>query len=936
MEVKMTLQENLFDNVLKNPNGANFRLCDLHIHTPADISKGYQMVGEQKKINDRDWCKQFTRKIIEEAYKKKLEIIGITDHNSANWIDYFNEEVNNVAVPEGQEKIVIFPGFEVNTNTGSGVHIICLFNPGTPKSKLDEYLSALFEAKERFDSSGYPNVTKKDCNEVINFIQESGGICIGAHATYDNGILSQYSQQPRVNAFTNPKLLAIEIPNKRSDLIGFVKNAIEGLDENYKRKRSIATINSSDADSLDKIGIKATYIKISSRSTEGLRQAFLDWESRIRLKEELGERKYAKIIGARWEGGGCFLNNMIIHFNENLNTIIGGKGTGKSTITETLRYVFNREPKSSNAIKAHQEIIKEVFKSGSSIQVLAYSAQNDKHYIIERSYPGQPVIKSIDEGLFRESHVINEKERLDLSVDKIFLPEIYGQKEIYDISEDRTFQLKLIDRFLDETFQNLKNKENELIKELQINKRDIISTLEILDKIELSTKELVEINEKKQKYIGLGIQEKLETQRGYEKEKLILEKVIEKVEYIKEKVNEYFKVVDTDISFASDKAIQNLPNNQLLKEGRLILETFFKFLNKKKEEIEGEIESIMVKLKGSKGIKTRWDELYEKQREEYQKVLTDLQQEKMPLDPEEFMQLERRENILKSQASQKEKYANQKKELDSSRKILLDRLNKVRLEQFKMRQEVVQKISEQLKGIMKVEVEYAAFRHALIEKLLSYSSRENRVMREPIERMVYNDKFNVRIFVDSLRKSEQALIDELGLTLGTAASLYRAIPKEDYYDIEILDFDPKTIIKLYIGPTGLRIPERDDDLFKETEHLSKGQKCTAILTLILLESGWPLIIDQPEDDLDNRFVVYDVVEKLRKEKEKRQFIIATHNANITVSADAELILALDADEKHAWEESSGSIDDSGVKEAVEKILEGGRDAFILRKEKYGF
>lgn len=132
------------------------------------------------------------------------------------------------------------------------------------------------------------------------------------------------------------------------------------------------------------------------------------------------------------------------------------------------------------------------------------------------------------------------------------------------------------------------------------------------------------------------------------------------------------------------------------------------------------------------------------------------------------------------------------------------------------------------------------------------------------------------------------------------------------------------------------ITQRSDGLFKVTEHLSKGQKCTAILTLVLLESDRPLIIDQPEDDLDNRFVVDDVVKKLRAEKGKRQFIIATHNANITISADAELIVALDADEKHGWEQTSGSIDDQKVKDAVERIIEGGRDIFLLRKEKYGF
>ncbi|GAH87690.1 unnamed protein product, partial [marine sediment metagenome] len=204
--------------ILKKPNGANFRIADLHIHTPADKSKNYEMVGEKKQLNDEDWCRQYTRRIIEEGYKKKIAVIGITDHNSIDWINYFNEEAKNISPPEGQSEIIIFPGFEVNTNTGSGVHIICLFNPGTSKVKLDEYLSTLFEAGERFDSRGYPKLAKKSCNEVIDLIQDKGGICIGAHALSSNGILSGYAEQPRMETFTNPKLLAVEIPGARSEL----------------------------------------------------------------------------------------------------------------------------------------------------------------------------------------------------------------------------------------------------------------------------------------------------------------------------------------------------------------------------------------------------------------------------------------------------------------------------------------------------------------------------------------------------------------------------------------------------------------------------------------------------------------------------------------------------------------------------------------------
>ncbi len=921
------------EEILKKPNGANFHLADLHIHTPADKSKNYDMIGEQKHLESEDWCRQHTRKIIEEAYNKKIGVLGITDHNSANWIDYFNEEVKKVNPPEGQSRIVIFLGFEVNTITGSGVHIICLFNPGTSKGKLDEYLSALFEAGERFDSRGQPKLAKKSCRDVISFIQENSGICIGAHALSSNGILSGFAEQPRMEAFINPKLLAIEIPGARSELTGFGKNAITGLDPNYKRERLVATINSSDADSLDKVGSRATYIKMSSVTVEGLREAFLDWESRIRLRGELGKEKYAMIMGARWEGGGCFLDDESIHFNPNLNTIIGGKGTGKSTIIETLRYVFDQPPKSPNAEKAHRDIIKEVFKSGSTLQVVVYSAQFDRYYLIERSYPGQQVVKSIDEELLKRKNIVREKEIVDLPVLRLFTPEIYGQKEIYDISDDPSFQLKLIDRFLDEKFAQLKREEEKLLKQLKINKRNLIDTLESLDKIEENNKELLEIRERKQKYIDYGIQERLKTQRHYEKEKLLLERAIKKIDDVRNNLTEFFDALDMDVTFLSDKAIENLPNESLLRRGRKELAAFFNFLGSKRTEINNAVVEVNNKITG---IKTEWEPPYNKQQKEYQKIIDNLRKEGVPLDPEEFMELERRENLLESIVTDGDKYIKGKEELEASRRQLLHQLKKARLGQFKKRKDVEKMINENLKGTLKIDVKDAAIRNGFVNRLLGYSSRENRIMREPIRRMVENDSFNVRLFIDTLRKGEQALIDDLGLTPGTAASLYRAIPREDYYDIETLDFAPETLIRLYIGPSKVPLSERNDDLFKKTEHLSKGQKCTAILTLVLLESNRPLIIDQPEDDLDNRFVVDDVVKKLRAEKEKRQFIIATHNANITISADSELILALEADEKHGWERASGSIDDEAVKEAVARIIEGGKEIFLLRKEKYGF
>jgi hypothetical protein len=154
--------------------------------------------------------------------------------------------------------------------------------------------------------------------------------------------------------------------------------------------------------------------------------------------------------------------------------------------------------------------------------------------------------------------------------------------------------------------------------------------------------------------------------------------------------------------------------------------------------------------------------------------------------------------------------------------------------------------------------------------------------------------------------------------------------------IEELDLSPTTAIQLNTAPAG-KPPH-----WQVLEELSKGQKATAVLLLLLLESDAPLIIDQPEDDLDNRFITEGIVPRMREEKQRRQFIFSTHNANIPVLGDAELIVGLsaageaDSGRARVAPEHTGSIDSRSVRELVEEILEGGREAFETRRRKYGF
>ena len=185
------------------------------------------------------------------------------------------------------------------------------------------------------------------------------------------------------------------------------------------------------------------------------------------------------------------------------------------------------------------------------------------------------------------------------------------------------------------------------------------------------------------------------------------------------------------------------------------------------------------------------------------------------------------------------------------------------------------------------------------------------------------------------REGKDALVREFGLPASQAEKLAHA--GTDFIAmIEELDLPATTTVRLNVAREGAT------PVWKKLDELSTGQKATAVLLLLLLDARGPLVVDQPEDDLDNRFITECIVPQLKEHKKRRQFVSSTHNANIPVLGDAELIAGLvppvtvAGTEVHLPDENLGSIDSTKVCELVEETLEGGREAFELRRLKYGF
>lgn len=193
------------------------------------------------------------------------------------------------------------------------------------------------------------------------------------------------------------------------------------------------------------------------------------------------------------------------------------------------------------------------------------------------------------------------------------------------------------------------------------------------------------------------------------------------------------------------------------------------------------------------------------------------------------------------------------------------------------------------------------------------------------------EDFSPRAFVAVTRGGVEQLKSGYNIRGAQAAAIVAA--GEDLFrELEEMSVGQAVDVLLNVAPTG------GPTVLHKLEDLSKGQRATALLMLLLGASSSPLVIDQPEDDLDNRFVYDGIVQKLRELKGTRQIIASTHNANVPVLGDAELIIALEGDGLKGWsaEGGVGSLDDPKVREYAEQLLEGGRAAFDARQHLYGF
>ena len=888
------------------PRGADFFRCALQVnpHHYGQTFRGKPGSGD---------AAAHAKAIVDKAAEIGVSVLAITDHNDVSGVPAFRDAA------AGRGGIHVFPGFELSSS--EGVQVLCIYPPETEETQLGRFLGE-FGIRSTAPST---DLATKTFVDVLSCVRQQGGITIAAHATNNKGLFKVLTGKPRIQSWQAEDLLAIQIPGPVEDLPQDVRQIVEDKNADYRRTHAaddglaIAVVNAKDIVKPEDLDDRSATcrIKMSEVSIEGLRQAFLDPGSRIRLNPKEGKlepEEHAELVALAWEGG--FLDGAAIHFNPNLNVLVGGRGTGKSTVIESIRAVLGLDAIGDEARKAHEGIVRHVLKSGTKISLLVRAHRPAvREYRIERTIPNPPLVRD-DHG-----------EVSNLSPQDV-LPrvEVFGQHEISELTKSREKLTRLLDRFV-ERDASLPRRKADLRRDLEKSRRSLLDARGELRQIEERMAALPGLEETLQRFRAAGLEERLKEQSLLVREERVLSSIPERLAPFRECLESLKREIPIDRVFLSAKALEDLPGKEILTRANEV----FAQLDRDLDRIAKELEQALQRAdQGVAAIRVEWETRKKDVHAAYEKILRELQ--KSRVDGEEFIRLRRLIEELRPLRERQSLVRRVEKEHADRRRALLAEWVDFNAEEFRRLDRAAKKINQKLRDKVQVEVTAGGDREPLFRTLRDDVGGR---LSEAIESLTRVQALSLTEFVEACRANTGALVIDFGITPAQADRLAKAEP-EVLMRIEELDLPPTTSIRLNTAPAG------NPPAWQALEELSTGQKATAVLLLLLLESDAPLIVDQPEDDLDNRFITEGVVPRMRDEKQRRQFIFSTHNAIIPVLGDAELIVGLTAsgEAEHGQariaSEHMGSIDSKPVRELVEEILEGGKEAFERRRRKYGF
>ena len=939
--------------------GARWWKFDFHTHTPmsVDYGKGPKQ-SALKLLEPKEWLLGFMR--------AGVDCVAVTDHNTGDWIDLLKEELNELEAVQHPEfrPLHLFPGVELSVN--GGFHLLAIFDTDNMTSDIDSLIGAVDYDGSKGDSNG---VTRKSPAEVVDVVLNRGGIPIPAHANSYKGLLRPTSEGSRRTALDAntigqvlniPDILAMEVT-----VADFKKPELY-----LQRKLTWAEVLGSDSHhphggTEDRFpGSHYTWVKMAKPSLEGLRLALLDGGGfSIRRSDESEAfdpfalpNHYVEsidIVEARYMGRGPL--SAKLDFNPWLNALVGGRGTGKSTVIHALRLVARRES-DFEALPTHSDS-RETFKRFNQVPPdqtkgdgltdstrIQWTLMRDgvRHRV---NWEKQNVLTTVEDestlGEWKPSSVQT------VTPDRFPL-QMFSQGQIAELAgDDPAALLGEIDRAAG--VESLRGRLHENVLAFETCRARIRQLDSKLRGQEGPTAlALQDLERKLARFEAAEHTSILTAYRHRRQQRQVLDHQFETVEATVKRIEEMangFQFEDLPDGLFDQASDEDRPVVDLVSTLREALEKATQESRDVAQRLLDVVESQRDALKNSK-----WEVSVEDTAKAYVVLVKDLESAGVT-DPNEYSTL----------VQEKQRLDDTMKSLESEREELNDLVNDSH---------------ERLEGVREARQAMTDARCDFLSRALS----QNDFVR--IEIQPYGDDPNIigrslrqRLNVLDDRFSDDILApDGESPSRGLVYDLIRDLPKDldaRKSDVEIRLSDLKGQFESACGGKGSfgghfnnylerefnRTPELLDNLltwfpedglsvtysrlgdgtdFQPISQASAGQRSAAMLAFLLAHGAEPLVLDQPEDDLDNHLIYDLVVRQIRENKLRRQIIVVTHNPNIVVNGDAEMLHALAFEGGQCAVKQSGSLQEEAMREEVCRVMEGGREAFRRRYRRLGW
>ena len=896
--------------------GATWTRLDLHLHSPG-IPTFVPPKGTK-----RDDVRSLADAYVEQLSSQGISIAAITDYNGIN-IEWF--EV--IAAKATNRGIMLFPGAEIVFRQSKyDIHVLAIFPGNANLKEVNTFLQSLDQ------DPSTPLVSPQGVHRDIDLKFGLTGalkdlrdrfhcLLILPHPERTNGLFKSLTAEDAARSLREIGLDAIEycsekekkklrstdiLPENFWDQVAFVEFS------NPKRIEEIGTQKRTDGT------LQATYLKLSATNLDALRLALHDPETRLSIGR-IPLAVHPRIQSLTISGSG-FLGNLNISWNQDLNVLIGGKGVGKSAILESLRYAFAMQPYSNQSDR--EELVHHALGSSGKVEVLLEMPLKEgktRQYRIVRGWGEEP-----------QTYQVGPEKLLPIKPSDLLGDSggfsFFGHQEIYTISGNEESTLALLDELIGDEAQRHAEAVRKAMEALTANAGSIL---------ELQTKLA-----KREEYLQRikTIDHEIETHQRPVLERL---EPVGDLHSMEECLQNTIYVIQCILSDGDQRRSSLLTSLETAQRNFLGIRSKDKALQQESEKVLGVLqESLKVVLDDET---TLFEQAIHSLNRLYMRCQENLsssdgkrnasRQEaiKEPFSKDHLLKLTEEKKSLTSLLAELSGIEENLKTLRQERQGLLQQIEECRALQSKLRKEKADVIVKLLNGRLHLQVESKGQKESY-KGQLSLLFKGSDISQEVIDRLVLPEATDGVTLSEAVRSGSKEVQTHFGLDPEAADRLIRWLTAEESRLFEL---------ETQIPQDALRLKLRVDSQYQSLDHLSEGQSATAVLLLLFSLGNRILVIDQPDDYLDDRFMREEILQILRKQRglkdqnQRRQVIFATQDATLPVMGDAELIIPVEARDQHAHIVDQASIDNRSIREFIKTTLQGGKEAFQKRAEKYG-